>query len=298
MNKISRSSMRAPYVSAWDWKDANLAADEPIKLRVALQQQNVALFEQIVLDVSTPDHPRYGKHMQGHEIKALLKPTHIASNAVISWLQDYNITAIEDDGDWVNFRTNVATANRMLDTDFQWYIGDYKGQERLRTLQYSVPEEVAHHINLVQPTTRFGTLKPMGSRVLKKEYQGQATGLSHWNSEAARKSKVDVACNTSITPQCLLQLYNVHYEAPTNTTNKIAFASFLEEYARYADLARFETEYAPYAVGQNFSVVSINGGLNDQVGTEDSGEANLDLQYIVGISSPVPVIEFSTAGRG
>ena len=280
------------------WKRTDIAADEPIKLRVALQQQNVALFEQIVLDVSMPDHPRYGKHLHGHEIKALLKPTDAASNAVISWLQECNITAIEDDGDWVIFRTNVEVANRILDTNFLWYTGDYQGWERLRALQYSVPEAVAQHINLIQPTTRFGTLKPMRSLVLKKEYQGQATGLSYWNAEATRKSKVDVSCNTTITPQCLLQLYNVHYRAPANTTSKVAFASFLEEYARYADLARFETEYAPYAVGQNFSVVSINGGLNDQVGTEDSGEANLDLQYIVGISSPVPVAEFSTAGRG
>ena len=279
-------------------KVADKTKDEPIKLRVALQQQNLALFEQTVLEVSTPDHPKYGKHMEGHEIKAMLKPTQAASDAVISWLQDHNITNIEDDGDWVNFKTNVATANKILDTEFQWYVSGYEGKVRLRTLQYSVPDEVAQHINLVQPTTRFGQLKPMRSLILKKEYEGRANGVSRWAAAAARKSGIDVACNTTITPQCLLQLYNVHYKAPANTTSKVAFASFLEEYARYADLARFETEYAPYAVGQNFSVVSINGGLNDQLGTEDSGEANLDLQYIVGVSSPVPVTEFSTAGRG
>lgn len=29
-----------------------------------------------------------------------------------------------------------------------------------------------------------------------------------------------------------------------------------------------------------------------------SGEANLDLQYILGISHPIPIVEYSTAGRG
>ena len=277
--------------------NADSHLDEPIKLRVALQQQNLAQFEQMVFDVSTPGHPKYGQHMQGHEVKAMLQPTEAASNAVISWLQDYNITTIEDDGDWVNFRTSVATANKLLDTEFSWYRSDYEGKERLRTLQYSVPDGVAKHINLVQPTTRFGSMRPMRSLILKEEIGEVADGLSRWQNGSSTPA-INSICNTTITPQCLLQLYNVHYKADPNNGNKVAFASFLEEYTRYSDLAIFEQEYAPYAIGQNFSVVSINGGLDNQTSTEDSGEGNLDNQYLVGVGSPVPVTEFTTAGRG
>ena len=277
----------------------NRCIEEPIKLRIALQQQNVALFEQTVYDVSTPDHPKYGQHLEGHEVKAMLLPTEAATNAVISWLQDYNITAIEDDGDWVNFKTDVATADKMLDTRFQWFRSDYKGQERLRTLQYSVPDEVAQHINFVQPTTRFGSLRAMRSLILKEEVGELADGQSKmWTESAATPAAVNISCNATITPQCLLELYDIHYKADPNNGNKVGFASFLEEYARYSDLATFEAQFAPYAIGQNFSVVEFNGGLNDQAGAEDSGEANLDLDYIVGLSSPVPVTEFSTGGRG
>ena len=275
----------------------NSHVDEPIKLRVALVQPNVAQFEQMVLDVSTPDHPKYGHHMQGHEVKALLQPTEAASNAVISWLQDHNITAIDDDGDWVNFNTDVMTANKLLDTSFQWFQSDYKGLERLRTLQYSVPEEVAKHINLIQPTTRFGNMRPMRSLILKEEIVGKATGQPEWRTETTG-STVDASCNTTITPQCLLELYNVHYKADPNNGNKVGYASFLQEYARYADLATFEQSYAPYAIGENFTVIEFNGGLNDQTSTEDSGEANLDNQYILSVGYPVPVTEFSTAGLG
>lgn len=45
-------------------------------------------------------------------------------------------------------------------------------------------------------------------------------------------------------------------------------------------------------------MVQFNGGLNDQVGTEDSGEANLDNQYVLAVGYPTPVTEFSTGGRG
>jgi tripeptidyl-peptidase I len=97
----------------------------------------------------------------------------------------------------------------------------------------------------------------------------------------------------------LKELYNIgDYKASPYIGNKVAFASYLEEYARYADLASFEKQWAPYAIGQNFTAVTFNGGLDNQTAVEDSGEANLDLQYIVGVSSPIPVTEFSTGGRG
>ncbi len=47
-----------------------------------------------------------------------------------------------------------------------------------------------------------------------------------------------------------------------------------------------------------FTVVEFHGGLNDQNGTEDSGEANLDNQYILSVGYPTPVTEFSVGGRG
>lgn len=47
-----------------------------------------------------------------------------------------------------------------------------------------------------------------------------------------------------------------------------------------------------------FNVVQFNGGLNNQTSTNDSSEANLDNQYIIGISSPTPITEFSVGGRG
>lgn len=183
----------------------------------------------------------------------------------------------------------------MLDTEFHVYQSPHHGHKHLlRTLQYSVPDDVAAHIDFVQPTTRFGRM------------QRHLTSLSQVEDGASAPSdvlveaygqEVNITCNATITPTCLLQLYNTHYGADPRNGNKVGFASFLEEYARYDDLAAFESAFAPWAVGQNFTEISINGGLNDQVGDEDSGEANLDCQYIKGVSAPVPEYEFSTAGR-
>jgi len=102
-------------------------------------------------------------------------------------------------------------------------------------------------------------------------------------------------CNKTVTPKCLKQAYNVHYHADPNNGNKIGFASFLNESARYSDLALFEEKLEPAAVGQNVSVVSINGAINDQT-SGGSTEANLDLQYILGMAVGVPIIEYITSG--
>lgn len=264
---------------------------------IAVRQRNVEHFEKLLVDISTPDHPKYGQHMEGHEVKTMLKPTQVASDAVIAWLQDSNVTDIEDDGDWINFKTDVGTANKMMNTKFLWYKNDYKGAERLRTLKYSVPDEIAQHINMVQPTIRFGNMDPMRSTIFKEEIVSDAEMRTQF-TQATSAAPIDPACNSLITPQCLFQIYNIHYGASANIGNKVGYASFLEQYARYSDLALFEENIATYAIGQNFSVISINGGLNDQTSANDSGEANLDQQYVLGVSAPVPVTEFTTAGRG
>jgi tripeptidyl-peptidase-1 len=50
----------------------------------------------------------------------------------------------------------------------------------------------------------------------------------------------------------------VHYEADPDNGNTVGYASFLEEYARYDDLAQFEKVYAPYAANKNASPPLFN----------------------------------------
>ena len=103
-----------------------------IKLRISLKQQNVEEFIENFMDVSTPDHPKYGQHFEGHELRSLLKPTDETSSVVISWLQDFNITTIVDDGDYVLFETNVEAANKLMNTQFKWFRNAETGKEILR----------------------------------------------------------------------------------------------------------------------------------------------------------------------
>ncbi|KAI1503372.1 tripeptidyl-peptidase 1 [Biscogniauxia marginata] len=279
------------------WTELRSASpDEPITLRIALPQQHAAALEQAVLEMSTPGHPNYGKHMDRNELRSYTAPSTQSVSSVVDWLANSNIKAFVDN-DWVTISTTVENANQLLDTTFAWYQYEAGGGPKLRTLSYSVPDDIAGHIDLIQPTTRFGQLGAKRSTIFEMQILDPAKEQELLDSKVSGVSAV-ADCNVArITPACLKSLYNIKY-TPDPEGNLVSFASYLEEYARYDDLQTFEEQYATSAVGQNFTVELVNGGLNDQDSSDDSGEANLDIQYILGVSAPIPILEFSTGGRG
>lgn len=276
------------------WKyAATPSGSQPIRLQIALQQQDAEGFEQAVVDMSTPGHPNYGKYFESHhEMKRMLLPNQAAVSSVREWLESAGITDIEEDSDWINFRTTVDAANSLLDTEFMYYVNEVKDVRRLRTLGYSIPESVAAHVNMIQPTTRFGQIHPNHGTYHTQPAPGE-------NVAAPAQSHANLTdCNKVVTPQCLKFLYNVNYQADANSGSKLGFSSYLEQSARYSDLELFQDDLAPYAEGQNFTVITYNGGVNDQTSMKDAGEANLDLQYILAMGAPLPVTEFITGGLG
>lgn len=64
-------------------------------------------------------------------------------------------------------------------------------------------------------------------------------------------------------------------------------------------MAIFNEKYAPYAAGTNFTVVSVNGGGNDQNDPlHHAVEANLDMQYAEAMSYRTRIAFYSTGGTG
>jgi len=142
--------------------------------------------------------------------------------------------------------------------------------ERVRTLRYSVPDGLHHYIDMIQPTTRFGQVRPQISHVLETTLLGNAS------------DRIDISnstgCENSIIPACLKDLYNISGYSPSNDTGFAAFNNFLEQYPRYSDLETFAAAYATYAVGVHPTWSSINGGLLTQNDTVDASfEASLDV---------------------
>lgn len=113
------------------------------------------------------------------------------------------------------------------------------------------------------------------------------------------------SCTTSsnITPDCVVDLYNITYAPQDNLyNNSLAVAGFLEEYPGLNYIHDFLSGFSPrrnasgFSSDYNFTVVSINGGSAENQG--NGGEANLDIAYTMPFVQPLDVIYYSTGGRG
>ena len=259
------------------WEPVTKASsNDAVTLHIGLRQQHPQALEQAVLDMSTPGHASYGMHMSRDQVRSYTAPSEAAVSAVSLWLREHKIEHSLDN-DWVTFTTSALIADRLLNTTFSWFhASDPHIPNALRTLSYSIPDRLAAYIDLVQPTTRFGRLSAQKSTVFEMHRLDEKHAHRLLLPTKAMLAKIDVAadavdCSTTIVPSCLKALYNINYTASASE-NKVAFASYLEEYARYRDLELFQDAFLPEAKGQNFSVEMINGGLNDQNSRSDSGE--------------------------
>ena len=203
------------------------------------------------MDISTPNHPRYGQHLKRDELKDLIKPEPESTEAILKWLEESGVPSsdVQNDSEWINFMAPVSTAEKMMDTTFKIYQSEVRTEvKKIRALQYSVPQAIRSHIDMIQPTTRFGQIRPQSVHIIDKEIVG------------LEALAVNQTCNTRITPDCLKELYNfANYTADPKAPTLIGVNGFLEQYARFKDFASFASLFAPWAVGSNFTWTSVNG---------------------------------------
>ncbi|KAH9900178.1 subtilisin-like protein [Xylariomycetidae sp. FL2044] len=270
-----------------------------IKLRIALEQPNLQQFEKTLYDISTPQHALYGRHLTRDQVKEMVKPRDESVDAVLGWLESYGIPSsdIQHDGEWVNFRATVSKASSLLNTEFGVYNHVGTDVEKVRTLHYSVPSEVTTHITMIQPTTRFGQIRPQAFEVFEQE---DMPDLLYTASQIPSQELNVTFCNSTITPECLRALYNIgDTTADPSVATIFGVSGFLEEYAKHDALESFLEQFAPYALTQNFTTLLVNGGLDNQTDTvDDDVEANLDMQYAASIGFDTTIRYYSTGGRG
>lgn len=270
----------------WSRGDRPLSS-KLIKFRLAINQHNAGEFEQKVIELSTPGHASYGQHMKRDEVKQFLSPSAAISDRIIAWLRSENVPAssIKLDGHWISFTVPISQAEQMLKTELFYFHQQGQQSTAIRTLGYSVPRALHPHIQLIQPTTRFGNLVPQRSFIFEPNI--------------VTSEQLAAGCDVTIIPDCLRDLYGID-----NTTtrpewrNRLGISGFLEQYARHADFDEFLRHYAQSHTDANFSVVSINGGQDDQHSMSDSVEANLDVQYSIPLADEVLATFYSTGGRG
>ncbi|KAK6392809.1 hypothetical protein LTR65_002890 [Meristemomyces frigidus] len=281
---------------------------DSISLQIALEQGDFAGLEQSLYEVSTPDHPRYGQHLSAAEVHDLIKPSEDALAAVQAWLAGHGIVSdhvqYSEAKDWVTVSLPVATVERMLDTNYHYYVHD-DGSKLLRTPQWSLPQHLHEHISTIQPTTSF--FRPQHRRKLPIGHETFPIENIVATVPSAVNSSIAAVCNSTllVTPDCIRTLYGtINYKVQAADKSFMALNDFLGEVNIRTDAELYLEAYRPEAeaAAQQFSQISINGGTVHQKltsnDTEDGTgeEGNLDAQTMMGLAWPIPLVAYSTGG--
>ncbi|CEH17742.1 subtilisin-like protein [Ceraceosorus bombacis] len=291
-----------------------VAAGTEIPLSIALKQRAFADLESEILAVSDPNSPRYGKFLSREQVSSYLTPSAESAAAVRRWLEEHSVK--EDlsrrsfAGDWVRATVPVERASAMLGgAEFAEFLNERTGEVVVRALEYSVPESVFDHVDLVGPTTYFG--KPLAHRAPSRIAEWLPVGYKPHADEtvvhADNRLAVNVAaaipppaCTTTnqTTLTCIRQLYGtIDYKVQKPNSQFIGISGFLEEYPNDKDFNQFLSTERPDALAANYKyrLTQIDGGGNDQ--SKPGVEANLDVQTVAAISFNIPSTYYSNGGR-
>ncbi|KAJ7228236.1 subtilisin-like protein [Mycena pura] len=283
--------------------------DRIIKLRIALPQANFGVLEEHLYAISDPYNERYGEHLSKEEVEELVAPRPESIDAVNEWLSTHGIQDKDigrsPAGDWLTVHIPVSLVEKMLDTKYYVWKHTDSGEYIVRTTSYSLPKHLHEHVELIQPTTMFGTFRKLKSTIHsfnEMDASSQSQNLPPL-VDLATGVTVDASCNTTITITCLKEIYNaVNYTPSAHVGNSIGITGYLEENANRADLQTFYQDQVPAAAAVNstFKFISVAGkyfrGLNSQNISLAGVEANLDVQFAFGLSFPIASTFYSTAG--
>ncbi|KAJ6519101.1 family S53 protease [Mycena sanguinolenta] len=254
--------------------------DQSLKLRFGLASNNASGLEAALLDVSTPSSANYGNHLTKDEasVTAYLAPSNATLAAVQNWLSSNNVTAISSSGagDWLTATIPVSKANALLGADYETFVHVDSGKSYARTLAVTLPPEVADHIDEIHPTTAFS--KPLsGGPVVSVPVPRRRS----------RKAKSNDA--QFVTPTTLQSLYCIPATPANQSSNGIAVAGMLGQFAEKADLKSFLSQFRQdLSSSTTFSLQTLDGGENTQ-SAKAAGIEALDIQYTIGLATKVPV---------
>jgi tripeptidyl-peptidase-1 len=249
---------------------------------------------------------RYGQHLTMDEVNELVKPTADALELVHEWLAEHGIQASQlkysPARDWITVRFPVSQIELLLDTEYSTFVHEEDGLEVVRTSEWSLPRHLHEHIITIQPTNSFFRPKP----VSKQSMPFMNAGLKSLPPPPANAT-IAAACNVSlVTPFCLRTLYGtVNYTAKAPEKNLMALNDFLGELNNRSDASIYLEKFRPEAAAAayQFEQISIAGGTVQQTpenvtqlkaGTGIEGA--LDVQTMLGIAWPTPLVAYSTGG--
>ncbi|KAF2175968.1 subtilisin-like protein [Zopfia rhizophila CBS 207.26] len=281
-----------------------------VPLSIALSQRNLESAGNDLLSISEPSSPLYGHHWSPAKVMARFSPTHQSISAVIRWLEESGIDRkrikLSNSRDWLLLNTTIREAQQLLKTEYYQYIRQNRDEIYLGCEEYRLPDSIRRHIVFVLPTVHIGVGAKLDYRHTARAPTRRASRYAPSIQTLARRQVTrgnDVSLNLSnchnlITPNCLRAMYHLPISKGSHPAN--SFGIFQPTFASWLpfDLDSFFSLFAPSLIGRRPTMVSVNeGSWQDSIQhTVFNLEANLDFEYAMALSAPLPLINYQVAG--
>ncbi|KAF9561788.1 subtilisin-like protein [Agrocybe pediades] len=286
-----------------DWEvTRRLEADKVLPMRFGLSQQNIHRVEELLMAVSHPESPTFGKHYTPEEVVDLFSPSDETIATVTKWLVDSGFSRdrlrISANRGWISMDATTAEVEDLLNAEYNVYTHGPTGDEQFGCHNYSLPAHVRDHIDLIRPTVQFNH-RPSPLAVHKR-FGG--IGMPSARTGPKKKDqKVTITpslsnCDENITLDCLRALYNVNYKPVATDKNSYGIVEFTPQAFLGPDLDLFFRNFSPSLVGVRPINVLIDGAVvqTTQQSFDFNGESDLDLEYAMGLTAPQPITLLQT----
>jgi tripeptidyl-peptidase-1 len=239
-----------------------------LELSFAVKQSDSKTIFDVLERVSDPKSRHYGQHLSLETVSLMTSPKRASINAVMAHLANHGVngSCTSQSCDFITCIMSVPTANRLLDAEYVEYVHASSSVRMLSTDRYSLPAQVASHVDFVSPTTRLPTIR-----------------------SAIRKANQLDSFPGGNTPSSLRTLYSIG-EVEGSGATKQAATGFLKQYFKPSDLQKFYKRYYKVAAGRTIAA------KGDHMGSDAGIEASLDVDYISTVGGNVTTEFWSFAG--
>eukprot|EP01087_Luapelamoeba_hula_P001899 TRINITY_DN116_c0_g1_i1.p1 TRINITY_DN116_c0_g1~~TRINITY_DN116_c0_g1_i1.p1 ORF type:complete len:570 (+),score=74.79 TRINITY_DN116_c0_g1_i1:169-1878(+) len=233
-----------------------------------------ATCDSLLMAVSTPVSTKYGQFLTIDQVSKIFGDSQ-ALHAVLAFLErqkadNWEIKSTAS-GDFITLTAPVAGLDALLNAQFHYYHAVSVPSIRRSSVGYSVPTEIAEHVDFVGGVDSFPPVKHhhIRSHELSSPYPAN-----------------------SVFPSLINKVYNIASNLSPTTNNSMALFEALGQDFSPADLQTFQQEFGVRSNPVK-TVIGPNNPNTCLSNPNDCGEANLDVQYITSIAQNVDTTYWS-----
>ena len=255
----------------------------------AVKQNNMDELIRVLHDVSNPVSPNYGQHWSDDQVATLTSnPT--SRSALVSYLHTVGASVRTESlhGDFITATAPVSIWESMFNTEFYTFHHTRRDNEVRKIVsaeRYSIPVELDEHVDGVFYVIDVPIESTRGKLKLTPVPEESLKTMSNFGN--------NYNLPNMITPSSLRAYYNMSGDTSGSSASTQGIFSAAGQYYSPSDILAFQNtigiaQQLPINIGNHSSDAKCVANTNN------CGESNLDLQYIMSVSPVSPTTNWYT----